>query len=200
MNKAIVTPVGRTSFLKVFKAEPNMNGTANVFSMKLLIPKDASMDWIQNVWDEVCLGEFDRKSPSGLRPLYAKGNPYDDKGAIMDGDWKYDSVDVDKRDAYAAYKGMWVIGLNAPESKPPMVVDEDKNEILNTNDLQSGDYVRCVVELSSYMSKKFKTPQVSLLLKVVQKDRAGERFGGGMSTDSALDLLSGDSSTSMSDL
>lgn len=190
-NKALVTPVGRTSFLKVFKAEPNMNNTANIFSLKLLIPKDADMNWITAPWTQVCLDEFGVASPANLRPLFSKGNPFDDKGAIMDGDWKYDNTPVDKKDAYEAYRGMWVIGLNAPENKPPAVVDENKVEIVNQADLQSGDYVRCVIELSSYTSKKFRTPQVSITLKAVQKDRAGERFGGGMSTDTAVDMLTG---------
>lgn len=190
MNKAIVTPVGRTSFLKVFKAEPNMSNTKNVFSLKLLLPKDSNMDWIQNAWDEVALGEFKTKTPSGLRPLYSKGNPFDDKGAIMDGDWKYNSVDMDKRPTYESYKGMWVIGFTAPEERPPIIVDAAKNEIFNQGELASGDFVKCVVELSSYTSKKFKTAQISFTLKTAQKIRDGERFGGGMSSDAALDMLS----------
>lgn len=189
-NTAIVTPVGKTSFLKVFKAEPNMNGTANLFSLKLLLPKETNMDWIKTKWEEVCMDEFKTKTPGGLRPLFSAGNPFDDKGAIMDGDWKYDNTPVEKKDTYESYRGCWVFGLNAPEAKPPMVVGADKVEIMNQGDLQSGDYVRCVIELSSYTSKKYRTPQVSITLKVVQKDRTGERFGGGMASSTALDMLS----------
>lgn len=166
-----------------------MNGTKNVFSLKLLFPKDTDMGWIRNAWDKACLEEFGTKSPSGLRPLFAVANPYDDKGAIMDGDWKYNSVNDDKKELYESYRGMWVMGFTVDENQPPTVVDEQKNEILNQSEFQAGDYARVVMELSSYMSKKFKTSQVSIRFNVVQKMRDGERYAGGMSTEASLDML-----------
>jgi len=188
-NARIVTPEGRTSFMKVFKAEPNMNNTANVFSTKLLIPKSTNMTWITQAWKKLCQEEFGSATPSGLRPLFSKGNPFDDKGAIMDGDWKYNNVAEDKKEIYETYQDNWVVGLNAPEIKPPAVVDENKQDIINQADFQSGDYARCVIELSAYTSRKFRTPQISIRLVVIQKTRTGERFSGGMSTDAGKDML-----------
>lgn len=188
-NVKLVTPEGRTSFMKIYKAEPNMNGTKNVFSTKLLFPKDMDMGWIKDAWTKACMEEFGTANPSGCRPLFSAGNPYDDKGAIMDGDWKYGAVPEDKKEMYESYRGMWVMGFTVDENQPPTVVDENKIEIINQADFQSGDYARIVCELSSYISKKFKTPQVSIRFNVVQKMRDGERFSGGMSTEASLDML-----------
>lgn len=188
-NKSLVTPVGRVSFLKIYKAELNMAGTASVFSCKLAFPKTMDMSWIQNAWDGVAMEEFKTKSPGGLRPLFSAGNPFDDKGAIMDGDWKYDSVAPDKKDLYEPYRGMWIMGFTAPEGTPPAVVDENKNEILDQSQLQSGDFARCAIELSSYISKKFKTANISIKFGAIQKDRTGEHFAGGMSAEKAISLF-----------
>ena len=188
-NKKIVTPTGRTSFMKVYVAESNMAGTAKVFSTKLLFPKDMDMSWIQNAWNKVCQDEFGTTTPPGLRPLFSAGNPFDDKGAIMDGDWKYDNVDPDKQDMYEAYRGHWVMGFTAPETTPPAVVDENKAEILDQSTFQSGDYARIACELSSYVSKKFKTPQVSIKFAAIQKVRDGERYAGGMGKEQAVQMF-----------
>lgn len=188
-NVKIVTPTGRTSFMKVYNAEPNMSGNANVFSLKLLFPKDMDMGWIKNAWAKACTEEFGNAAPTGLRPLFSVGNPYDDKGAIMDGDWKYGAVAEDKKELYESYRGHWVMGFTVGEAHPPTVVDEHKEEILDRSQFQSGDYARVVCELSSYIAKKFRTPQVSIRFAVVQKMRDGERFSGGMSKDTALEML-----------
>ena len=188
-NKTLVTPVGQTSFMKVYKAEPNMAGTKNVFSCKLLFPKTMDMSWIKNAWDAVCMEEFGTLTPPGIRPLFSAGNPFDDKGAIMDGDWKYNSVAEGKKETYEAYRGMWVMGFTSDEGAPPAIVDEHKNEIINQAEFQSGDYARAAIELSSYTSKKFKSANVSVKFGALQKDRTGERFSGGMSTDRALEMF-----------
>ena len=188
-DKKLVTPTGRTSFMKVYEAETNMAGTAKVYSLKLLFPKEMDMSWIENAWKHVCREEFGSENPRGLRPLFSAGNPYDDKGAIMDGDWKYNNVDGDKKEMYEAYRGHWVMGFTVPESNPPAVVDENKNEILDQGSFQSGDYARVAIQLSSYMSKKFRNPQVSIRFGAVQKVRDGERFGGGISQDQAVNMF-----------
>ena len=188
-NIRLVTPVGRLSFAKIYKAEPNMAGTANVFSLKLLFPKSMNMDWIKNAWEKAAMEEFGTTSPNGLRPLFSAGNPFDDKGAIMDGDWKYNSMSEDKKDTYESYRDHWVMGFTAEESQPPTIVDENKVEILDQSLLQSGDYARVVMEVSAYTSKKFRSPNISIRFNVIQKDRAGERFSGGMSKDTAMDML-----------
>ena len=168
---------------------PNMNETKNIFSLKLLFPKDMNMDWIKNAWAKAAQEEFNNPAPYNLRPLFSAGNPYDDKGAIMDGDWKYGVIPEEKKDQNESYRGMWVMGFTADELHRPMIVDENKNEVLDPSTFQSGDYARVVAELSSYTSKQFKTPQVSIRFSVVQKIREGEHFSGGMSKETALNML-----------
>lgn len=198
-STSLVTPEGRTSFMKVFTAEMGLNTQAGKeFSVRLIIPKMQNMAWIQEAWDKVVAEEFGTV-PARLRPLFSAGDPFDDKGAILDGDWKYANVAADKQDMYEAYRGSWIIGFKAKEAYPPAVVDELKNEILNQAQFQSGDYARCVIELSSYMGKKPAVPQVSIKLVAIQKMRDGERFSGGISTDSALSMF-GDAPGTMDDL
>jgi len=189
-NVRFVTPEGRTSFMKIYEPEPNMKGDLG-YGLKLLIPKSVNMNWITEKWKQACREEFNNPSPSGVRPLFSAGNPFDDKGAIMDGDWKYNNVDEDKQEMYEDYRDHWVMNFWCPANMKPKVVDENKNEILDQSDFQSGDYARVVGEISTYTHKKLRTKQVSVRFKVVQKTRDGERFGGGMSTDAALDMLPG---------
>ena len=189
-NVRFVTPEGRTSFMKVYAPEENLAGKS-VYSLKLLIPKSVNMNWIASKWKDACQEEFGTPSPPWLRPLFSAGNPFDDKGAIMDGDWKYENVDEDKKEMYEDYRGHWVMNFSSPADKKPKVVDADKNEILDQSEFQSGDYARVVGEISTYVSRKLKTKQASVNFKVVQKTRDGARFGGGMSTDAALDMLPG---------
>ena len=188
-NVRIVTPEGRTSFLKVFTPELNMKGDKKIFTTKILFPKSESMKWLSDAWQKACLEEFGSPNPTGLRPLVSKGNPFDDKGAVMDGDWKYEAVPDDKKELYESYRGHWVMGFSADEQYPPVVCDPDKNEILDQSEFQSGDYARIIMELSSYTSKKFRTPQVSVKFILIQKTRSGERYGGVVDKTAALSML-----------
>ena len=188
-STTVVTPIGRTSFMKVYEPQQSMNGEME-YSLRLLVPKDdKDMKRLKDAWERVCLEEFRTPDPPGCRPFLSASDPYDDKGWIMDGDWKYNNTPDEKKDMYAAYQGHWVVSAKAKADYPPKVVDENKEEILDRSTFQSGDYARCVLELSAFTNKKLRRPVVSVKLLVVQKTGDGERFGGGVSPERAMAAL-----------
>ncbi len=184
-TKTYITPKFRCSFMNVFKAVPNMSNTANEYNVTALIPKDADLSGLKQAWDDVAKEEWG-KIPPRLRPLYSRHK--DDKGMLGDGDRKYAEADAEKQESYDAYRGCYTANLKSAETKPPKVVDANKDEIINVADFKSGDYARAVLELSSYDHKQW-GPQVSVKLLVIQKLADGPAFGGGVSTAAALDML-----------
>lgn len=188
-NALYKTPEGRTSFMKIFKPEMNFNETGKEYSLRLLIPKSENLSDLKDLWNGLAEEVFDRKDIKRLRPLFSSGDPFEDKGAIVDGDWKYENVDDDKKGTYEAYKGCWVLTAKCQDKFPPAIVDAHKQEIMSEADFASGDYAIIVIEISGYLNKKLKSPQMSVRLKAVQKTREGERFSGGSSSGAALDMF-----------
>lgn len=187
-NISLVSPVGRTSFMKIYQPDFTFDKKSKEFSVTMLFPKDMSMAWIQDAWDKVAIEEFGSADKVN-RPLFSAGNPFDDKGAIVDGDWKYNNADEPKKPLYEAYRGHWAMRFKSAEGKPPVIIDENKIEIINPADFQAGDYARIAMDLSSYRSKVYRNNNISVNFLVIQKDRVGERFSGGMSKEAALSMF-----------
>ena len=188
-NRTIVTPEGRLSFPHIYEPSEDLAGNL-VYSLTLLIPKNADpgIAVLKQAWDACLEEEFGSTDVPDMRPFLSK-KPKEDKGWIKDGDEKYAATPADKKPEREYLRGMWIVPVKTPEEKKPLVVDENKNEIMDKSLLQGGDYIRCVLELSAYTNKKLRSPQLSVRLVVVQKTKTGKRFGGGVSADAALEML-----------
>jgi hypothetical protein len=92
---------------------------------------------------------------------------------IKDGDEKTDK-DGKQRPEYA---GKWYITVKSKEKDKPVVVDENRDPILDQNEVYGGCLIRASFNpfAYDYMGKK----GVSLYLKGIQKMGAGEPFSVG---------------------
>lgn len=184
-----ITPKFRCSFMNVFQPKANDMKAGNPleFSVTALFPKTADLSGLKQAWEKVCREEkqLGNRVPDDLRPLYSQHK--DDKGMISDGDKKYAKAAEDKKASYEAYKGCFTANFSSAEDRPPRVVDQHKQEIINAADFKSGDYARAVIELSSYKNKF--GPQVSVRLLVIQKLADGASFGGGIAPEVALGMI-----------
>ena len=196
-NKVVVTDEARLSYPHLFRPAPDLQGNP-CYSANLLMDADG-VKKLKAIWDEVVTEEFGEPNPPGLRPFLSK-NPAEDKGWVKSGDQKIEMAKPEKRPQLEYLRGLYVVPIKAAPERKPKIVDQNKQEIMDVSELQGGDYVRAVLEMSAY-TDKFQRPQVSVRVVVVQKTRDGERFGGGVSPNEALDLLDGGtSSASLDDL
>lgn len=183
---SVITPIGRTSFMHVFRPADKFGGNGKEYSLTLLFPKsfvnEGKFKPLEDAYATVTRNALSPKLCKVVRKLFGGEKPI-----LKDGDERYAKADAQgKGDTYAAYQDCYYLTVSA--EKQPAVVDQRKEEIIDPGAFQSGDYGRAVLEISSYVSKNY-GPQVSLKLLVVQKVRTGDRFGGGVSTEAAISAL-----------
>lgn len=198
-STVMASKVGRTSFMDVFESVDNYNKDGKVYQVTMLFPKSESMDWLQDKWDEVSKDCWPNGEKDGtfkrLRPLFSAGDPFDDKGAVIDGDWKYgNNVKEDKKSLYESYRGNWLVSFKVkddgqPWNPVPQVVGEDKSPLAPT-DFVSGNNAIVVFELSAFEANG-RPIMGALKLRVIQRQPGGEPFSTGVSTSAAMDLLDG---------
>lgn len=163
-----VTVRGRLSFPDLFKAHKSNDQAAPKFGATLLIPKSdsATIAAVQKAIDAaVAKGVKDGKFKNTIDPSQTKYPP------LRDGDSLTDSGEP----RGSEYAGHWFISAKSPESRPPMVVDKQRQPIFNEDDIYPGCYVYMALEFYPY--EKTGNKGIAPALIGVMFDADGERFG-----------------------
>lgn len=157
MAKKVVTGEVRLSYVNLFEPKAIAEGQAPKYSTTLLIDKNdkATVKLIQNAIAEVIANSQDvLKGTKGL------------KTPLRDGDEEKDSLEYENH-----------FFMNASSKTPPIVVDEDRQEVLNPREVYSGCYGRVSMNFFAYNQAGNKG--VGVALNAVQKTKDGEALGGG---------------------
>ena len=163
MATKITTGKVRFSFCNLFTAQVPTGGGDPKYSVTLLIPKTdtATKAKIDQAMQEAA--ELFRQK-NGTASIPAKFNH-----TLHDGDGLRDSGE-----AYGPEcKGHWVITVSS--KRPPVIVDAEKQEIVDPNEVYSGCYGRACINFYGYNSNGKKGVSAGLLS--VQKLADGEPFG-----------------------
>ena len=162
-TKVITGPNTRWSYVNVWEAK-SINGSAPKYSISLIIPKsdkktlDKIRAAIKAAYEE---GASKLKGNSkSVPPLSAIRSP------LRDGDAE--------RPDDEAYANAFFINANA--SMAPGIVDADRQQILDRNEIYSGVYGRASVNFYAYNSNGNKG--IGCGLNNLQKIRDGEPLGG----------------------
>jgi hypothetical protein len=164
-NAKVVTGKVRLSYCNLFEPRATNEGEDAKFSVSLLISKKdtatikAIKDAIQSVIDTEKASKFGGKEKGFKLPL-------------RDGD--------EERDA-PEYEGHYFI--NASSKKRPVVLDEDRNVVLNPSEVYSGCYARASINFYAFAVNGNKG--VAVALNSVMKVEDGEPLGGVYTEDSA---------------
>lgn len=157
MAKKVVTGEVRLSYVNLFEPKAIAEGQAPKYSTTLLIDKNdkATVKLIQNAIAEVISSSQDvLKGTKGL------------KTPLRDGDEEKDSLEYENH-----------FFMNASSKTPPIVVDEDRQEVVNPREVYSGCYGRVSMNFFAYNQAGNKG--VGVALNAVQKTKDGEALGGG---------------------
>lgn len=186
-----VTVRGRLSFPDLFKAHKSNDEAAPKFGATLLIPKSdaATIAAVQKAIDAaVAKGVKDGKFKKTIDPSQTKYPP------LRDGDSLTDSGEPRGPE----YTGHWFISAKSPESRPPMVVDKQRQPIFNVDDIYPGCYVYMALEFYPY--EKTGNRGIAPALIGVMFDADGERFGDApLEAEDVFGMVGGSDTTSSDD-
>ncbi|MCR5487425.1 MAG: DUF2815 family protein [Lachnospiraceae bacterium] len=95
-------------------------------------------------------------------------------GPLHDGDLK--------KDGDPAYKGAYY--LNAKNSRKPLIINTDREEILDPSEIYSGIYAKCAIGFYAY--NKAGNRGIGCSLDIVMKTADGDPLGTAISVDEAF--------------
>ena len=165
----------RLSYASLFEARCAPGSNVPKYSVVLLIPKTdkATLKALKNAE----LAAIDQ----GKETKWRGKIPPNLKSIIHDGD---EEKDLDENPEYAGHMYM---SVSANEKYPPLVIDRNKQEIMNPAEVYSGAYGIAILRAYPYSASG--NNGVSFGLNALQKTRDGERLGGtGVSLDDFEDL------------
>lgn len=170
MNTQVVLKEVRLSYCYAIKGKLNDKGE-KVYSTTLLVPKNHPQ--IEEIKAAIAAAKEKGKEKLGKG---AVKSPLLDGDLTEDGQYKY---------ADEANRGHFLLRA-ANYTRQPKVVDSQKREIIDPDELYSGCYANVVVNFYAYNSGSNKG--VSPGLEAIQKWRDGERLsGGGVNVDKVFD-------------
>lgn len=169
MTTKLVTGKVRLSYPKLFKPSVGPSGGEPKYSVQLLIPK-TDTDTVAKfaaAASEAMTAKFGNKVPAKLK----LGDVPTDveilrKCPLRDGD-------AEKR---PEAKGCWFVNVSAKADRAPGIIDREKVEILDPNEIYAGVYAR--VALNAYCYDANGSKGLSFGLNSVQKLADGERIDG----------------------
>jgi hypothetical protein len=181
----LVTPIGRLSFPhlfepQAFKGDEGDDKGKKKYSCTLLWPKKKEKELLKPVRVAI---------KNAAKERWGDEIPEDLEETLFDGD---DNEDLE------GYKGMR--GLRMATLNQPGVIDEDKNEILESSKIYGGCYARASVVFKAWEmgkpGKKGYRAGVTCYLQNVQFAGKGERFGGGSNAEDDFDVIENEDSDS----
>lgn len=98
-----------------------------------------------------------------------------DKSVFKDGDTALNNQGIPVKERNPEYTGHYFV--RAGSTQKPIVVDRNRNEIRDPNEIYGGCY--CKVNVNAYTFDQALNKGVTLGLNGIQKIRDGEAFGGG---------------------
>jgi hypothetical protein len=154
------TPIGRTSFMDIFTPKVWEGDTQEDYQATMLFDSSEDVRDIKKTVNDCLAAEFGDNIPNMDMPWKKGEDLPDSEGNIRDG-----------------YKNK--IAVRGKSKFKPIILDMNAEPMtdLDQDEFQSGDYARAKLEARvwTYAGKR----GISLYLKVIQKIRTGERFGGG---------------------
>jgi hypothetical protein len=159
-----MTPEFRLSFPKLFKPEAFEGGTPK-FSITMLFPENTDLSAVRDAVKEVAVAKWGDK-------LKGKKVPF---------------KNGDERD-YEEYAGMIEVRASRnADFGPPVVVDAERQEILDPSEIYSGCWCRAQIEPFAYDTTMNKG--VAFGLTAIQKIRDDASMGGGPSKQETIDAF-----------
>ena len=166
----VVTGKVRLSYPNLFKAKAFGNSTDAKYSASFLIPKSdtATVAKIKAAIEEA---KEDGKSSKWKGRI-----PANLRSPLRDGD-------AERAADHPEYAGMWFI--NATSGNAPKLYDKDHSEILDSEDLYPGCWVRADINFNAYSFNG--NNGVGAYISSVMKWKDAERFAGYAASASAYD-------------
>lgn len=173
MAQSKITVKARFSFVHLFKPHAMAEGQVPKYSASLLIPKSdkAAKAKIDGAI-EAAKANYLEKHPGAKIPAKPRSVVYDGDGT------------TDSGEAFGPEcRGCWVV--RASSQSKPVIVDIDKNPILDEQEVYSGCYGKAVINFYYYDTAGNKG--ISAGLNGVMKTADGEPLAGSAVTDSDWD-------------
>ena len=157
----VVTGLVRFSYCNIFRSRVFTEGQDAKYSVCLLIPKKdkKTLDKIQEAMDAAI--------EDGIASKWGGKTPKNLHLPLRDGD-------EERADEAPEYEGMMF--LNANSTSKPGIVDADRNEILDPDEVYSGCWGRASINFFPYDNHGNRG--VGVGLNNIQKIKDGERLGG----------------------
>lgn len=171
----VVTGAVRLSYVNVWEARAASENEDPKFSVCVMIPKkdtktvEAVKAGIASALDASLATKFGGKK-AGLKMPLRDGDELDDDGERVRGE---------------EFKGMFF--FNASAKKRPIVLDVNKDEVLDKTEIYSGIWANVAVNFYSFVGDKAKG--IAVGLNVIRKLRDDEDLGGSISVDTAKSMF-----------
>jgi hypothetical protein len=156
----VVTGLVRFSYCNVFRSRAFRDGQDAKYSVCLLIPK-GDIETIDKIQDAI-----DKAIEEGITSKWQGKKPKNLHFPLRDGD-------EERADEAPEYEGMMF--LNANSNDKPGIVDKDRNEILDPDELYSGCWGRASINFFPYDSNGNRG--IGVGLNNIQKIKDGPRLG-----------------------
>lgn len=167
MSTKIITGPVRFSYLTVFKPRAFADGSAEKYSVVLLIPKTdrATVSKIKKA--------IDKETEEGLQTFWKGRKPANFWNPLRDGD-------AEKADEHPEYKGMYF--LTAKSDEKPFLLGEDGEDLFDQSEMYSGCWGRANITFYAFDNK---TKGIGVGLNALKKTRDDEPFGNAMTFEAA---------------
>lgn len=160
MSMKVVTGLVRFSYVNIFRSRSFREGQEAKYSICLLIPK-SDKQTMANI-----KAAIDEAIEQGISSKWGGKQPKSLKLPLRDGD-------EERADEAPEYEGMMF--LNANSNEKPGIVDRDRNDILDPDEVYSGCWGRASVNFYPFDSNGNRG--VGVGLNNIQKIKDGPRLG-----------------------
>lgn len=158
MGTKVITGKVRFSYVSIFQKK-SFNGEDGKYQITLLIPK-SDKKTVKKIRDAI-----EEATRDGITSKWHGKKPGKLWNPLQDGE--------DKADTNPEYAGCWYV--TAKSTSRPGVVDADKIEILDAEEVYSGCYGRASITFYPYNTS---SNGIAAALNNIQKLEDGERLGG----------------------
>lgn len=144
MSIKVVTGKVRFSYANVWEPRASNEGDAPKFSVQILIPKSDNKTYqaIQAAIKEAA-DAFRKKHGTASLPASFRSPLHDGDGEKPNGGTYEPEC-----------KGCWVISASSDANHPPIIVDRNKQDILDRREFYSGCYGRACVNFYGYSNRR----------------------------------------------
>jgi hypothetical protein len=173
MSTQIVLKNVRLSYCYAVKGKLN-DRAQSVWSTTVLVPKNhPQLEDIKSAINAAKVAGAAKLGKGAVKSPLLDGDAKND-----DGSWKYGGEEN---------RGNYLLRA-ANYNRAPKVVDQQKNDILDADQLYSGCYANVVLNFYAYSAEGGKNKGISPGLEAIQKKRDGERLsGGGVNVNDVFD-------------